>query len=165
MLPGTLWSGGCDFLKFVSDTKMSKRKIIWHISGCFSQIMVVMKINKYVKHSYFILKAWKLTILLLRYCVLWFFDNKCCTTQSVDSEINMKISKERDWILNNIKRTLCQILSCPRMEQRGIYGQNVFNVILLVLGLCSARVNHYADFCIFGLSNTIPLHHPTKAFI
>ena len=33
-----------------------------------------MQINKHVKHSYFIVKVHKVTILLLLYCLHWLFD-------------------------------------------------------------------------------------------
>ena len=42
-----------------------------------------------------------------------------------------------------------------------IYNQNVVYVTLQVSGLGSARVNHNAEFCTFGLNQKIPPYHPT----
>ena len=49
----------------------------------------------------------------------------------------------------------------PHRKQRGIYGQNVVNIILPVSGDDSARVNHNVEFCIFGLNQNIPPYIPT----
>ena len=55
---------------------------------------------------------------------------------------------------------LCIKYKCDRgwllkEEQRGIYVQNLYNAILPVSGLGSARVHHNTRFCIFRLNQKI----------
>ena len=50
-----------------------------------------------------------------------------------------------------------------KIETRGVYGQNVVNMILTVSGLGGARVNNNAIFCIFKLNKKSPPYPPTKS--
>ena len=80
----------------------------------------------------------------------WFFDN---VARIKVHTINLKSSTQRGWryiILHD--KNHCGRGWLLAGEQRGILGQHVVNMILSVSGLGSARINHSAEFCIFGLN-------------
>ena len=130
-------------------------------------IMDVMQVNKHIKHSHFIVKACKfIHFLLLLYGQHWFLIIYVALFQYVCSNININLSKERDWSLNQIWHILRRILLWSWVVHRTISTRhlwpNVVNVILPVSGLGSAKVYCKAKFCIFGLNQTIPPHHPRQ---
>ena len=76
----------------------------------------------YVNHLHFIAKSYALTVLKTIVLSAYIFDNKCCTFQSVFSNIKIQLLKERCYKFKEIERTLFQtlllhrwFLSCPSL--------------------------------------------------
>ena len=150
----------CDLLNSCVALKCQREKDTDVSQQC--KIMAAMKISKHVKHSYFIIKACKWTILLLLY-FLHFFDNICCTFQSVYSTINVYFQQNEAGVER--RYTFRQILLRSRMAPRRGMTRHLwpkYNERDSVSGLGSARVNHNAEFCIFGLHQKILPYHPSK---